>query len=302
MGYLFLFVSISSGAIKGFLGKKISNQTNGLKDAVFTNFIRMLFCIPIGFIFVCVDGGAAALKVSKEILLLSALGGLTTSVFIATWLLAVQKSAFTSVDTFVAMGILVPILLSFLFYGEAIAVSQILGLALLLGAVILMSMYNNQIKQKLTLPTLLLLLVVGLADGLTSFTQKIFVYNANGVSASVFNFYVYVFSAIVLLTVFLCLKDKPDNDASVQKTVSLDKRKTLHIAVMALFLFCNTYFKTLAANYLPAVQIYPLSQGSALILTTLMSAIFFKEKIKPLCIVGLLVLFTGLLFLNVITF
>ena len=306
MGYLFLFVSICSGAIKGFLGKKVSNKTNGIKSAVLTNFIRMLFCIPVGLLFVLIDGGVTSLLVNKKILLIAALAGASTSIFIVSWLIAVQKSAFTAVDTFVSMGLLVPILLSLAFYHEHISCSQIIGLVLLFVAVILMTLYNNQIKTKLGLLSLLLLLVVGLSNGITDFSQKIFKYNnTDGTPASVFNFYIYVFSAVILLSVFLCLREKkPDVTAlsNDEKTKDWDRRKVLYIFIMAIFLFCNTYFKTLAANRLPAVQVYPLAQGAALVLTLLMSAIFFKEKIKPLCIVGLIVLFTGLLLINVIVF
>ena len=306
MGYLFLFVSICSGAIKGFLGKKVSNKTNGIKSAVLTNFIRMLFCIPVGLLFVLIDGGITSLLVNKKILLIAALAGASTSIFIVSWLIAVQKSAFTAVDTFVSMGLLVPILLSLAFYHEHISCSQIIGLVLLFVAVILITLYNNQIKTKLGLLSLLLLLVVGLSNGITDFSQKIFKYNnTDGTPASVFNFYIYVFSAVILLSVFLCLREKkPDVTAlsNDEKTKDWDRRKVLYIFIMAIFLFCNTYFKTLAANRLPAVQVYPLAQGAALVLTLLMSAIFFKEKIKPLCIVGLIVLFTGLLLINVIVF
>jgi multidrug transporter EmrE-like cation transporter len=131
-----------------------------------------------------------------------------------------------------------------------------------------------------------------------------------------------VVCAVVLFIFFLCLKDKTAQEHETQneknencqvcemhekneKTIKpaiLDKQKLIYIAVMALFLFCNSYFKTLAAGRLSAVQLYPLSQGAAMILSLLMSAIFFKEKIKPLCIVGMAVLFIGLLFLNVFVF
>ncbi len=307
MGYLFLLISICSGGIKGFVAKKVSNKTNGIKSAVLTNFIRMLFCIPVGFIFVLIDGGIESLAVDKKVLGIAALAGASTCIFIVSWLIAVQKSAYTAVDTFVSMGLLVPILLSLAFYQERISCSQIIGLVLLFISVILMTLYSNQIKAKLGIFSLLLLLVVGLSNGITDFTQKIFKYNnATGAPASVFNFYIYVFSAVILLVVFLCLKEKKPAHAETftdtQKTKDWDKQKVLYILIMAIFLFCNTYFKTLASERLPAVQVYPLAQGSALVLSSLMAALFFKEKIKPLCIVGLIVLFTGLLLINVIVF
>ena len=302
LGYIFLSASIASGAIKGFFGKKVSNKTNGFKGAVLANLIRMLFCIPVGFVFVLFDGGISSLAVSKKVLLISAFGGVATSIFIATWLLAVQKSAFTAVDTFVSMGILIPIVLSCIIYKETITYFEIIGLVLLLLSVVVMSLYSNQIKQKLNLLSILLLLIVGIANGFNEFSYKIFQYNKANTPASAFNFYIYVFSAITLAILFLCLnvRKEPVNNSQTKEKSTLDKQTLLYIVVMATFLFCNSYFKTLAATRLSAVQIYPLAQGSALILTLLMSALIFKEKIKPLCIIGLIIMFTGLIFINII--
>ncbi len=302
LGYLFLSVSIISGSIKGFFGKKVSNKTNGFRGAVLANLIRMLFCIPVGFVFVLFDGGVSSLSVSKKVLLISAFGGIATSIFIATWLLAVQKSAFTAVDTFVSMGILIPIVLSCIIYKETITYFEIIGLILLLFSVVVMSLYSNQIKQKLSLLSILLLFVVGIANGFNEFSYKIFQYNKGTTPASAFNFYIYVFSAITLSILFLCLsvKKASTSDTPTKMKRSLDKQTLLYIAIMATFLFCNSYFKTLAATRLSAIQIYPLAQGSALILTLLMSSLFFKEKIKPLCIIGLIIMFTGLIFINIV--
>jgi len=310
MGYLFLLASICSGAIKGFFGKKISDKTSGIKSAVLSNIIRMLFCIPIGFIFVLFDGGVSTLGVSIDVLLISALAGVATSVFIVSWLLGVQKGAYSTVDTFVAMSVLVPIIFSVIFYGERVSLSQIIGLLLLFSAVIIMSLYTNQIKQKMTLSTILLLLVVSLANGFADFSFKIFNHRTPSVPASVFNFYIYVFSAIILTIVFFCLKEKAPADNNLeeselslpQKKADLDKRKILYIAIMALCLFCHSLFKTLAASRLDSVQLFPLQQGTAICISLFMAAAFFKERINPLCVVGVVILFIGLLFLNVITF
>ena len=302
MGYLFLSVSVLSGAIKGFFAKKISDKTADLKSAALSNFTRMLFCIPIGLLFVAIDGSLAKLAVSGEVLIIACFSGISTAAFIVFWLLAVQKSAYTAMDAFLSMGTIIPILLSLAIFGEEITLSQILGLLLLIGAVCFMSAYTNQIKGKLSIVGILLLIIVSIANGVTDFTQKLFSYNAADTPASVFNFYVYVFSAAILFVLYVCLKHTPKEDGTVEGRVDLDRKKLSYIAIMAVFLFCNSYFKTLAAGYLSAAQIYPFAQGVAIILSLLMSAIFFKEKIKPLCIVGLIVLFVGLLLLNVIMF
>ena len=304
MGYLFLFISVISGSVKGFFAKKISDKTPGIEGAILTNFIRMIFCIPIGLIFILIDGSISDLAVSGDVLLIAAFTGITTGIFIVSWLLAVKQSAFTAVDTFIALGILVPIFLSSLVYQESVSASQIIGLILLIGAVMIMSAYNNQIKEKLSLPALILLLLVSLSNGLTDFAYKIFSYSATSTPASVFNFYIYLFSAATLICAFALIRLKQGEQKNEENSATnlIDRKKALYIFIMAIFLFSNSYFKTLATNRLSAVEVYPLMQGTAIILTLAMSCIFFKEKIKPLCILGLALLFTSLLFINVISF
>ena len=69
---------------------------------------------------------------------------------------------------------------------------------------------------------------------------------------------------------------------------------------MAISLFTASYFKTLAANELDAALVYPLNQGSSLIISALMAALFFKEKINLKAVIGIILAFIGLLTINVL--
>ena len=69
---------------------------------------------------------------------------------------------------------------------------------------------------------------------------------------------------------------------------------------MALCLFANSYFKTLAAGYLNAVLLYPLNQGCALILSAIMSATLFQEKLTLKAVIGMVTAFAGLLIINLL--
>ena len=73
-----------------------------------------------------------------------------------------------------------------------------------------------------------------------------------------------------------------------------------YILLMALFLFANSYFKTLAAKHLSAVLLYPLNQGFALILSALMASVFFKEKLTAKAVIGIVTAFIGLLIINLL--
>jgi multidrug transporter EmrE-like cation transporter len=69
---------------------------------------------------------------------------------------------------------------------------------------------------------------------------------------------------------------------------------------MSVMLIANSYFKTKAATHLDSAQLYPLNQGMALILSTLMASVFFKEKLTLKCVVGIFIAFIGLIVMNVL--
>lgn len=69
---------------------------------------------------------------------------------------------------------------------------------------------------------------------------------------------------------------------------------------MSVALIANSYFKTKAAAYLDSAQLYPLNQGAALILSTLMASVFFKEKLTVKCVIGIFIAFIGLFIINVL--
>lgn len=147
----------------------------------------------------------------------------------------------------------------------------------------------------MTLPSFLLLLACGVANGVADFSQKLFVKNTPDGSIAVFNFYTYVFAAIVPI-IFFFVTRKKGNGAN---TADL-KNIFIYILIMAICLFANSYFKTIAAAHLSAVLLYPLNQGCALILSAVMSAVIFKEKLNAKAIIGILTAFTGLLIINLI--
>ena len=161
-----------------------------------------------------------------------------------------------------------------------------------------MCSYNNAIKSRMTLSGFGLLVLCGLANGVTDLSQKWFVKSATGVPATVFNLYTYVFAALTLFLIwfFLFLRARGKNDGERER--AFPKRVILFVLVMSLMLILSSYFKTLAAGYLDSARLYPLSQGAALVLSTLMAAVFFGEKPNLKCIAGIAMAFAGLLIMN----
>ena len=296
MAYLYLCIALLSGATKGYCGKRTSGRITGWRDTMLANFLRMLLCIGIGLGMVLLGGEADGLLPGGKALAVYALSGISTSVFVVTWLVAVRTSAYMLMDVFLMLGVIVPMSLGSLCYGETIRWNQWVGLGVLLLATLILCSYNNGIKQKLTVKGFVIMLISGVANGLTGFSQKMFQKEAIEASVSVFNFYTYAFSALSLGLVLLLTKrtkEQQEGGSAIGKVFGF-------VAVMAVCLFLNSYFMTLAAAGIPSARLYPLDRGASIILSGLMSAVLFKEKLNAKAVLGLTLAFIGLLIINML--
>lgn len=303
MGYIFCVLALLMGATKGYCGKKTSGTISTFSDTMLFNAVRMLICIPIGLLFVFVyTSSLSGLAIDGKTLLISAVAGVSTSVFVVTWIAAVRTGAYMMVDVFLTLGVVVPVLACRVFFAEAVRWNQIVGILLLVVAAYIMCGYNNAIgKAQITPGSLLLLTVCGVANGITSFSQKWFRYESTA-DVSVYNFYTYVFSAVILLLCWTVVhgktSEKANSNGANRKAVI--KKLAVYVVIMSLCLFLHSLFSTMAAGYLTSSQLYPLMQGGALVLSMCMCALFFGEKITSRCVLGICVTFAALLCINLL--
>lgn len=294
MGYLYLAGALAACAVKGFCGKKQSAFVSGVRDAALVNLLRLLCCAAVGAVLLTLGDGFGALAVGKSAMAVTVLSGAANAVMLITWLLAVKRSAYMLLDVFATLGVIVPMLVCRFLYGEAIRPVQWAGFALLCAAVLVMCSYSMKIKGKrMTAADILLLTVFGLSGGTADLTQKLFVHSAPDGSKAAFNFYTFAFAAAILAVLLCFLWSKEKAPCPLGKV-------WYYIVIMALALFITSYGKTAAAAILPAVQVYPLFQGGILILSSLMAAVFFGEKLTKQSVLGIAMCFGALLIINML--
>lgn len=296
MGYLYLIIATIFGTTKGYCGKKVSGYVNETKDAILSNLIRMLLCCLVGVVLVVCSGGISAFNIGFGGFLISAFSGVASAFFVVSWLFAIKQGAYMLVDVFISVGLLVPIALCAIFFNEKIEWKHFLGFLTLIMAVVLLSSYNNSIKEKLTPKAALLLIMCSLSSGCSSFASKWFVKYSNGTLVSSFNLYTYIIASFVLFLCYLYFSKTRQREKS-----SFEIKPIFHlIVIMSVALFLNSYFLTLSASLLPAPILYPLNSGLSLILSAAMSSIFYKEKLTLKCITGILLAFISLIIINVL--
>ena len=289
-GWLWVALAMATGLTKGYCGKKTSGKATHAHDAVYITTVRFGICALIGAA-VCAVGEGFGSLLNPEGLWIALLAGISQAVFAATWLIAVRTGAYTMLDAFLAAGVLVLSLLCHLLYGEPILPLQWAGFAVLIGAVCILCSYNNRIKGKLTVRSLGLLLVCTTAGGVLDFTRKMLNYHCPQASPAVFNFYTYLFAFVAVGIAFLVMKPKGQKPLAVRSFGG-------YLTVMAVCLFLNAYFKTLAAGELPAAVMYPVCQGGGLLLSGIMAAVCFREPLKKRSVLGLLLVFISLMMIT----
>ena len=295
MGYLFLSVALAGGVLKAYCGKRLSFRINNSESLLVANFTRMLICTAIGFLTAFVsEKSMLAFATELPVLFVAGVSGVFSAGFVLLWLISVKKGAYTLVDVFVMSGTLIPMVGSLMLFGEKISSVQWIGFLLVICGVLCLVSYNNAIKTKLDIKSLVLLVAVAIASGSADFAQKIFVNITSSVSNAVFNFYTYLFATATIGTGLLCKKIKAaDFKTEVKKTIP-------YVLFMAVGLFVNSYFKVEAARFISAAKLYPLNQGAALLLGMVMAAVFFKEKITAKSVMGIFLGFLGICIINMI--
>ncbi len=298
MGYLFLAVALVSGVIKGYCGKRSGAGIKQPSDAMMVNTLRMLFCIFIGLFLVLLQSSPASVVPNATTLAIAALAGSGTALFTVSWLLSVRVGAYMMVDVFLLIGAIIPISFCAVLFDEPVRPIQGIGIALLVVAGYVMCTYNTSIKGKMTPAALGVLVLCALSNGVTDLSQKLFAKTVGG-DVAVFNLYTYLFAALMLGVGCLIFRAREKKICEPESPAKVIKPIVGYVLVMAVCLFLNSYFKTLAATRLTATQIYPLYQSGAVVLSMLMSAVCFKEKINLRCIFGVALSFSALIMINI---
>ena len=294
MGYLFLAIALLTNNIKGYCGKQMSRYSAKLNDTLLICFFRMLMCIGTSAIILAVTGGFFGLEITPKLIGYAAFSGISTAILVAAWLFAANSSGYMMLEVFQMLGVGVTILMSFVIYKEEITVRDVIGFCVLVFAAYLM---HAGTKIKPTLKTLAVVILCGLANGMTDFSQKAFIYSGLDTTTAQFQLCSYVFAAVTLIILYTAMTAGKKTEEKNGATAIL-KKTWYFVLIMAVCLYANSYFKTEAANYLSAAKLYTLSQGGTMAIGTLMSAFLFKEKLTLKSGISIAITFIGLLIIN----
>ena len=295
MGYLYFFIALVAGVAKGFCGKKVSLKVSGNRETFIASTFRMAICVVISACILIFMEDYGHIKPQLKLLSICFLSGIGISSFVVLWLISVKNGSYILLNVFNMLGVLVPVVLSRIFFSEQIKITQAVGIMVLFIAVVILCSYNNKIKKKLNFSAVIMLILCGTANGLTDFTQKLFIYELPKIPVSVFNFYTYLFATAILFTCYLVSFVTAKQKVTLKNSKIVIKNTAVYLAVMSVCLFINAFFKTVSAKYLSSAVLYPLNQGLTLICSTIIASTIFKEKLTVKSIIGVFIAIVGVI-------
>ncbi len=312
MGYLMLGIALLAGAAKSYCGKRTAGLLTESRDGILATLVRLIIAAAVGLILLLISETPASLVPESTTLWVAAAAGVATAFNLLMWLLYNKDGSYLLREIFARFSLLIPLLGGRILYGDRILPIQWFGFILLLGAVLLLRGGDGNEQKKPLTPRLIVYLVVNtIAYGFSSLLLKVFANlsesGAVSDSTAVFNFYTYLFAAVTLTVCLgvlaLTKRIRPDSEEP-EREPGASRRLILRlmpfISVMAVGIYVNSYFMVQAGRYLTPVQIYPFNSGASLVITALLSTLFFKEKLTWRTCAGIILAFAALMIINVL--
>ena len=184
---------------------------------------------------------------------------------------------------FAKLGVIIPVLISILFFKEQPKLIQILGFILTLIAIILMNSGKSDSKTTSITALFLLLLSNGLADSMAKFFDAFGNHHLEGF------YFIFTFTVAFLLSCAL----------AVMKKQHISAPDIYYGLLLGIPNFYSIRFLTKAVMEIPAFIAFPTYSVSTIILISTIGMIFFKEKLTRNQKYGFILILFALILLNI---
>ena len=193
------------------------------------------------------------------------------------------KSGVVLSSVFMKLGLLVPFVVSIVFFHEVPTWLHSIGFVLAVGAIVLMHFEKGNNEKTSLLPLIALLLLGGGANAMS----KVFDTLGAPALSQQFLFYTFASAFLLCLTLVLAKKERPK---------AADILWGLLIGIPNFF---SSKFLLASLSHLPAVVAYPTFSVGTILLVTVAGVLAFKEKLGKRQWIAMAAILVALILLNI---
>ena len=184
-------------------------------------------------------------------------------------------------------GMLVPFFYGVIFLEEAISIGKGLGTVLLTVFIVLQAIWQNggdaeKKEERAGTRTLfiVLCLVIFFINGMTGVIAKAHSISEGAVNESSFTVLYCFLTSLFSFSILGLGLLKNKNEAVAEIKRSLGKKPLLIMVLLGAAAYGGNFLQLLAADKVPASVQFPLVSGGVIVLSALVSAFFFKERLS----------------------
>lgn len=214
------------------------------------------------------------------------LGILSGVLFLVSFILFqvnTQKNGVVLSAIFMKLGLLVPIVMSILLFGELPTAVQAIGFCIAVAAIIGINYQKDDGNSKFSMGLIFLLLVGGSADVMAKIYEE---YGTLALS-DLFLFYTFAVAFILCVGVVIWNKERPG------------KAEFLYGVLIGIPNFFSSKFLIAALKDVPAVIAYPTYSVATILIVTLAGVFIFKETLSKRQWYALIAILVALVLLNI---
>lgn len=273
--FLIVFLLALLACVKvTFQGKACRKYVSSSRENVFFNALLFLSIAIFTFLFFGIK------RVGISVLAPAFAVGICMVLFQCGYSLALNSGPVSVTVLIVNLNILITTVVSIIMFKEKVYLTQIFGIAFLLGAMFLCVNKDERTAKK-TKKWILYTLTAFFASGISSSIQKIFGASAVKNSNSSFLFYVYLFGAVMLSAVYTAggIKNKESREKGKK-----GKKKyggiLFYTALIGIVLCIYQQIYMYATGVIDGIFMFPAYSGMQSLMMSFIGVLFFKDRLS----------------------
>lgn len=270
--FLIVFLLALLACVKvTFQGKACRKYVSSSGENVFFNALLFFSIALFTFLFFGIE------KVGISVLAPAFATGLCMVLFQCGYSLALTCGPVSVTVLIVNLNILITTVVSIIMFKEKVYLTQIFGIAFLLGAMFL-CVNKDERGAKKTKKWILYTLTAFFASGISSSIQKIFGASAVKNSNSSFLFYVYLFGAVMLSAVYTAggIKNKESREKGKKKYGGI----LFYTALIGIVLCIYQQIYMYATGVIDGIFMFPAYSGMQSLMMSFIGVLFFKDRLS----------------------
>jgi drug/metabolite transporter (DMT)-like permease len=273
VGYVAMNFIMKMGSLKGHSSPALTGSLFGV-----ASFFCLLFLIFT----------KQPLSISAPVVLLAIAGGVGGAVAFFFFLSALKIGNYALTISIYTMTFLIPVVFSIVFWKRPLGNLLVFGIILIIIGIVLISTAGSTQESKKTGLWLKWMLFLGAAFLLTGIPQ---LSQAAAVRLSVINLWFYLFLTFLAGALAFAI-------FFIVKKIKLPGKVFSFGALAAAGSVAGNFFTLKALTRVPETVVFPVTLAAPVIGAVLISLLFFKEKIRPLGYLGILIGLAGIILLT----